>query len=288
MFRGKFQAEWVHAWDLIKELSPEVRLSSVEKLHHLLAGGRIPRDKLQAALKEHFIPILRGANEASALKLLDRLGSNHVDEAHFDEIITRFEKYPDLKAELISAPDQFEFFDEVLKFPENYRELAQVGEIPTSSPLYKWALGKFRKAILSNAEMLEIYVSDNLDKFINIPEGYKRTRQATLRGIKNTRPDDLIYRTIAETDPAGLLYYRCLIHDTKLHDGVPWTDNQYSEIIQNFEQGMEFLDLELRSIIDEQFGLVPGAQIRIFRSDVYKSVGIQDKTGVYLKTYKVF
>lgn len=161
-----------------------------------------------------------------------------------------------------------------------------MGEIPASSPLYKWALGKFRKAILSNAELLESYVSENLDKFIVIPEGYKRARQITLRGSKNTRPDDLIYKPTPDIDPiTGLIYHKVIIHDTKLHKDVPWTTNQNSEIISKFEEGIDYINLELRTEIPE---LPLGTTIRIFRAGVFKSIGTLDKSGSYLTTYSVF
>ena len=74
---------------------------------------------------------------------------------------------------------------------------------------------------------------------------------------------------------------------TKLHADVPWTNNQNAEIMSKLENS-DWVNLELRSVIVESSGLVPGATIRIHKNDVYKSIGTQDRTGTYLTTNKVF
>ena len=211
---------------------------------------------------------------------------SHVNEAHFDEITTRLNRYSNVKDELVSNPSQFEFFDEVLRFPEKYRELAQIGDIPTSSPLYKWALGKYKKEILHNAEKLENQISSNIGNNVNIPNGYRHATQVHLKGLKRTVPDDFIYSTVREVDPTtGQEYYRAILHDSKLHQDVDWTTNQYDEIIKKFEQGADYIDLELRTAVN---GLGIGSNIRIYKTDVYKSIGTIDKSGTYLSTNPVF
>lgn len=280
---GKF-----NAWDLVKHLDEGVKLNvnALGKLNNLLTSGKIPKAKLESALESHLGDILNAADDVNLGKILDRLNEAHVNEAHFDEITLRLNKYSDVKGEILNNPEQFEFFDEVLKFPENYRELAQIGDIPTSSPLYKWALGKFRKQILDNAGKLEEIVSSNIGNYVNIPDGYKTATQVHLKGAKRTVPDDFIYKTSPEIDPnTGILFNRAKIHDTKLHQDVPWTPNQYSEIVEKFEQGATYVDLELRTAVD---GLNIGDNIRIFKSDVYKSIGTLDKSGTYLSTNPVF
>ncbi len=282
----------VKAWESVEHLGDVVRLNStiLGKIDAIRNSGNIPVEKFDLALKQQFGQILDSANEIDANKILDRLQEAHVNDKHFDEVIHRLQKYPTKVAqELITYPDQFEFFDEVLRHPENYRELAQIGTIPSSSPLYKWALGKFRKQILDNAEILETAVSANIDDYIEIPEGYIKATQVTLKGTKKTRPDDFIYNTVSEIDPdTGIPYNRAILHDTKLHQDVNWTTNQYNEIIKKFEDGASFIDLELRTMIDEANGLIPGRIIRIYKTDVYKSIGTLDKSGTYLSTSKVF
>ncbi|MCB0665967.1 MAG: hypothetical protein KDC80_09110 [Saprospiraceae bacterium] len=281
----------IRAWEAVKHLNPKIKLepSVLGKIDEILSGGVIPEAKFRDALNKQFGEILDAGNDVQVNKILDRLKEAHVNDKHFDEIVLRFDKYPEVTQELKNFPDQFEFFDEVLRFPEQYRELAQVGSIQTSSPLYKWALGKFRNQILHNAGKLEDQVSADIGSYVNIPNGYGTAKQVHLKGSVRTVPDDFIYSKIVEVDPAtGVQYYRAIIHDTKLHQDVPWTPNQFSEIIEKFEQGAKHIDLELRTIVDEQAGLIPGATIRIHKSDVFKSIGSLDKSGTYLSTSKVF
>ena len=179
-FKGKFQAAWVQAWDLIKELTPEVRLSSAEKIHHLLAGGRIPADKLETALNEHFIPILKGANETSAIKLLDRLGSNHVDEAHFDEILKRLNNYPTLKQDLIANPQWFEIFDDILKEPSKYWDILQEGGLPSNAALAQWGQGFWWKNLREFADEFEsIAALDKIEVLFGTVYGTKISLKVT-------------------------------------------------------------------------------------------------------------
>ena len=289
LLEGFFKANpnGVKAWEVaIKHSKVRTSVTALTKIDNILTSGRIPSAKLKSAIEGNLGDILNAADDINIGKILDRLNLQHVSEAHFDEILIRLEKYADVKNEIISNPTQFEFFDEVLKFPENYRELAQIGDIPTSSPLYKWALGKFRKQILDNAGKLEELVSSNIGSYVNIPDGYKTAKQVHLKGANRTVPDDFIYKTSTETDPVtGIVFNRAKIHDTKLHQDVPWTPNQYNEIIHKFEQGATYIDLELRTAVD---GLNIGDNIRIFKSDIYKSIGTLDKSGTYLSTNPVF
>jgi hypothetical protein len=285
-FRDYFKSrdDGLKAWETaIKHVNVRTNVTALTKIDNIAASGWVSISKLKAAIDGD---ILNAANASDLGKILDRLNLSHVDVTHFDEILARFKKYPnEVKAELINNPNQFEFFDEVLRAPEHYREQALLGEITTSSGLYQWALGKYRKMIFDNAGKLEEFVSNNIGLYVPIPSGYKIAKQVHLKGIKRTIPDDFIYSTMVQIDASGKSFYKAIIHDTKLHGGVDWTPNQFDEIIKKFEEGADYIDLELRSQV---IGLTIEDNIRIYKSDVYKSIGTSDKTGTYLSTNKVF
>ncbi len=281
--------ELVESWKMaFKHADLRTNTTALSKLNDIAKRGRgIDKTKLTDELNGDLGDVLNKATGDDLTNILNRLDAEHVNGSHLDEITLRLSKYSEVKTELLNNPSQFEFFDEVLRNPENYRELAQLGEIPTSSPLYKWSLGKFRKQILDNAEKLETTVSSNIRNYVDVPDGYRVQTQIHLGdGIKRTIPDDFIYNPVVEVDPiTGVEYHRAIIHDSKLHADVLWTDNQYELIIKKFEDGASHVDLKLRSSID---GLELDATVRIHKSDIHKSIGTPDKTGTYLSTSKVF
>jgi hypothetical protein len=284
----KLTGRLVDAWKMAaKHADLRTNTTALSKLNDIAGRGRgIDKTKLSDALNSDLGDLLNKATGDDLTNILNRLDAVHVTGSHLDEITLRLNKYPEVKTELLNNPSQFEFFDEVLRKPENYRELAQTGEITTSSKLYQWALGKFKKQILDNAEKLETFVSSNIRSYVDVPNGYKTATQIHLsNGVKRTVPDDFIYSTVRETDPITGDYYKAIIHDSKLHKDVDWTDNQYNLIIKKFEDGASYVDLELRSPLNE---IRVGATIRIYKSDVYKSIGTPDRSGTYLSTSKVF
>jgi len=88
--------------------------------------------------------------------------------------------------------------------------------------------------------------------------------------------------------------YKLIYHDSKLTAASPWTDNQYNDIIKQFETqpSPEFLEFEIRNNND-YFKLIlnspikNGSKVRIYKSDIYKSISSGDGKSI-LQTIKVF
>ncbi|WP_456315327.1 hypothetical protein [Pseudomonas shirazensis] len=113
--------------------------------------------------------------------------------------------------------------------------------------------------------------------------------------------DDALVDPIAMiTDARGRKTYKTLYHDSKLTTKAPWTPNQSSEIIDKFttgkgiltdSNGAKYLELEVKSsttYFEKQGGfLKTGDKIRIYKSDIYKSISNGDGKSI-TETIKIF
>lgn len=103
--------------------------------------------------------------------------------------------------------------------------------------------------------------------------------------------DDALVDPIAVvTDARGRKTYKAIYHDSKLTNNAPWTDNQRKEIIDKFTKqkgvltdanGAQYLEFEVKNTseflgkIDGNF-IKQGDKIRIYKTDIYKSVSNGD------------
>ncbi|AYQ36226.1 UDP-N-acetylenolpyruvoylglucosamine reductase [Runella sp. SP2] len=106
--------------------------------------------------------------------------------------------------------------------------------------------------------------------------------------------DDLLVKKF--TDEFGEDYYRAVINDSKLTSKSPWTDNQATELIDIFKRKTPtpptYIEFEVRTSAPEllkqgvPLGLTTGTTVRIYRSDVYKT--ISNGGGGFGQTIKMF
>lgn len=88
-------------------------------------------------------------------------------------------------------------------------------------------------------------------------------------------------------------YKRAIFNDTKLTDAAPWTKNQRTELVKRFKDNptWPYLEFEIRTVFPPPTGFPQGTIIRIYRQDVYKTIGGLDgngnPTGIFQETKKV-
>ena len=113
--------------------------------------------------------------------------------------------------------------------------------------------------------------------------------------------DDALVDPIAvTTDARGRKTYKAIYHDSKLSNNAPWTTNQRTEIIDKFTNekgvitdanGLQYLEFEVKSsatYFEKQGGfLQTGDKIRIYKTDIYKSISNGDGKRI-TKTINVF
>lgn len=146
---------------------PTLRVSQdvINKVMEIVASGRIPPHKLQDAIDTELGEILDAANSANRNLILERLNLNHVDEVHFDKITYRLNNYStgstNLLDDLITNPDWFETFDDILRRPGDYWDIVDEVNLPNNSALNQWANGFWWKDLrekASNFELLDVDV----------------------------------------------------------------------------------------------------------------------------------
>lgn len=114
--------------------------------------------------------------------------------------------------------------------------------------------------------------------------------------------DDALVDPIAiVTDEFGSKTYKALYHDSKLTKNAPWTINQRTEIIDKFtsgkgvltdSKGAKYLEFDIKSSenilsrADNNF-IRQGDKIRIYKTDIYKSISNGDGKSI-TETIKIF
>ena len=100
--------------------------------------------------------------------------------------------------------------------------------------------------------------------------------------------DDAIIAPQIITDHlTGAKYRKAIYHDSKLTRNAPWSTNQTSDIIKRFKDdpNLPYIEFEVRSG-SKYFEKYPnssikeGDKVRIYREDVYKSIGPDDGNGL--------
>ncbi|MFM9403652.1 hypothetical protein ACKLNQ_17235 [Myroides odoratimimus] len=147
---------------------------------------------------------------------------------------------------------------------------------------------QFFKEVVGRGRTFETLVTSKI-KTINPPfadliaDGFTHLDQIYLLrkgGSKNIIADDLFVKKVFD-EVEEISYYRAVISDSKLTNGSPWTDNQWSELIEIFQnnKNLPFIEYEVRtsSEILSLKNNVPtdfktSTKIRIYREDVYKIV----------------
>ncbi|WP_254050314.1 hypothetical protein [Myroides sp. N17-2] len=140
---------------------------------------------------------------------------------------------------------------------------------------------QFFKEVVGRGRTFETLVTSKI-KTINPPfadliaDGFTHLDQIYLLrkgGSKNIIADDLFVKLVK--DEKGRPYYKAVISDSKLTNGSPWTDNQWSELIEIFQnnKNLPFIEYQIRSI-DSNLpkNLRGNIDIRIYREDVYKII----------------
>jgi hypothetical protein len=157
----------IKAWEItIKHSKVRTSVSALTKIDNILSNGRIPGAKLKAAIDGNLGDILNAADATNLGKILDRLNLQHVNEAHFDEILIRLSNYPTLKQDLITNPQWFETFDDILKEPGKYWDILSEGNLPSGSALSQWGQGFWWKNLRELADQFE--KSAALDNFRSV------------------------------------------------------------------------------------------------------------------------
>ena len=95
--------------------------------------------------------------------------------------------------------------------------------------------------------------------------------------------------TVLATDEFGSKTFKAVYHDSKLSTNTPWTANQRTEIIDKFKNNYpdvktdnlgSYLEFEVKSsstyFKDYDELLETGDKIRIYKTDVYKSISNGD------------
>ncbi|QYS89497.1 hypothetical protein [Flavobacterium davisii] len=113
--------------------------------------------------------------------------------------------------------------------------------------------------------------------------------------------DALVDPVAVTTDARGRKTYKAIYHDSKLTNNAPWTTNQKSEIIDKFTtgkgvltdaNGAQYLEFEVKntnetlSKLDGNF-LKSGDKIRVYKTDIYKSISNGDGKSI-IKTIQIF
>jgi|GEM_PF-5382413 len=118
--------------------------------------------------------------------------------------------------------------------------------------------------------------------------------QVHIKSLTNTNKKIYADDLFIKPDPSGT-FHRAIFNDSKLTHNSPWTDNQKTELIKIFKEDetKSFIEFELRSTVTgNNFSASPGDIIRIYRQDVYKTVGGIDATGnptgQFLETVQLF
>jgi hypothetical protein len=146
----------IKAWETaIKHSKVRTSVSALTKIDNILSNGRIPVAKLKAAIDGNLGDILNAGDATNLGKILDRLNLQHVNEAHFDEILQRLSNYPTLKQDLITNPQWFETFDDILKEPGKYWDILSEGNLPSGSALSQWGQGFWWKNLRELADQFE-------------------------------------------------------------------------------------------------------------------------------------
>ena len=112
--------------------------------------------------------------------------------------------------------------------------------------------------------------------------------------------DALVDPNVITIDEFGSKTYKAIYHDSKLTNNAPWTTNQKSEIIDKFtngkgvltdSQGAKYLEIDVKSsqtYFEKQGGfLKTGDKIRIYKSDIYKSISNGDGKSI-TQTIQIF
>ncbi|WP_206019653.1 hypothetical protein [Runella sp. SP2] len=184
--------------------------------------------------------------------------------------------------------------------PYHYRQLLEEGSL-TDSRWLRWSQREFFKEVTRAGKTFEAQVSGMLANIEPpfgslITNGFRHLKQIYLKSAngKFVIADDLLVKKF--TDEFGEDYYRAVINDSKLTSKSPWTDNQATELIDIFKRKTPtpptYIEFEVRTSAPEllkqgvPLGLTTGTTVRIYRSDVYKT--ISNGGGGFGQTIKMF
>jgi len=177
----------IKAWETaIKHSKVRTSVTALTKIENILTSGRIPTTKFKAAIDGNLGDILNAADDINMGKILDRLNLQHVNEAHFDEILQRLSNYPTLKQDLIANPHWFETFDDILKEPGKYWDILNEGNLPSGSALAQWGQGFWWKNLRELADQFEDFAALDNFRLVNNLDINQVVEQVTLEvnGIK--------------------------------------------------------------------------------------------------------